>query len=138
MLSKETSKLHSSLLPNPKPSESIPMKKPTATICLTIAVLLGSAGLSWSADFKKGLTAYKSGDFATALREWTPLVKQGNATAQNNLGLMYAKGQGVLQDYKSALKWFRLSTKQSFANAQSNLGFMYEKDTVFCRIIKLR
>jgi hypothetical protein len=28
------------------------MKNLTATICLTIAVLLGSAGVSWSADFQ--------------------------------------------------------------------------------------
>jgi hypothetical protein len=32
------------------------MKHLTATLCLTIAVLLGSAGVSWSADFQKGRT----------------------------------------------------------------------------------
>ena len=64
------------------------MKKLTATLCLTIAVLLGSAGVSWSADYQKGLTAAQSGDFATALREWTPLADKGNADAQYNLGLM--------------------------------------------------
>jgi hypothetical protein len=57
------------------------MRDLTATICLTIAVLLGSAGMSWSADLDQGLTAYKSGDYATALREWTPLAEQGNAGA---------------------------------------------------------
>ena len=30
------------------------MRNLTATICLTVAVLLGSAGVSWSADFEKG------------------------------------------------------------------------------------
>ena len=44
------------------------MKKLTTTLCLTIAVLLGSAGMSWSADFQKGAAAYRSGDFATSLR----------------------------------------------------------------------
>ena len=44
------------------------MRNLTATICLTIAVLLGSAGTSWGANFQKILTAYKSGDFETALR----------------------------------------------------------------------
>ncbi len=53
------------------------MRKLTATICLTIAVLIGSAGVSWSADWNEGLTAYQSGDYATALREWTPLAEQG-------------------------------------------------------------
>jgi len=58
------------------------MKHLTATICLTLAVLLGSVGVSWSADFQKGLTAYDSGDYATALREWTPLAEQGYADDQ--------------------------------------------------------
>ena len=31
--------------------DTLPMKNLTANICLTIAVLLGSAGMSWSADF---------------------------------------------------------------------------------------
>ena len=44
------------------------MKNLTATICLAVAVLLGSAGVSWSQDFQKGFTAYESGDYATALR----------------------------------------------------------------------
>ena len=68
------------------------------TLCLTIAVLLGGAGMSWGADFQKGFTSHESGDYATALREWTPLAEQGNANAQVNLGLMYDKGQGVQQD----------------------------------------
>jgi hypothetical protein len=55
------------------------MRKLTATLCLTLAVLLGSVGMSRSADFQKGLTAYQSGDHATALREWEPLAEQGNA-----------------------------------------------------------
>jgi TPR repeat protein len=71
------------------------MRNLTAILCLTLAVLLGSVGTSESADFHKGLTAHKSGDYATALREWEPLAEQGDADAQNNLGLMYAQGKGV-------------------------------------------
>ena len=63
------------------------MKKLTAILCLAIAVLSGSAGVSFSADFQKGLTAAQSGDFATALLEWAPLAVQGNASAQFNLGI---------------------------------------------------
>jgi TPR repeat protein len=92
--------------------------KTLLTLCLTIAVLLGSVGVSWSADYQKGLTAAKSGDFATALREWTPLAEQGNAVAQYNLGQMYRKGQGVSQDYKTAVKWYRLAAKQGDDSAQ--------------------
>jgi hypothetical protein len=33
--------------------------------------------------FSKGLTAAKSGDFSTALWEWTPLAKQGYSFASS-------------------------------------------------------
>jgi len=51
------------------------MKTLTTTLCLTIAVLLGSMGVSESADFQKGLDANNFGDIPTALREW----KRSNA-----------------------------------------------------------
>lgn len=70
------------------------MRNLTAAICLTIALLLGSAGVSWSADFEKGVTAYESGDYATALREWTPLAEQGDVYAQFNLGVINRTGTG--------------------------------------------
>jgi len=54
------------------------MRNLTATICLAVALLFGSAGVSWSQDFQKGAAAYDSGDYATALREWTPLAQQGD------------------------------------------------------------
>ena len=50
------------------------MKNLITTIFLMIAVLLGSARISWGADLQKGLAAYESGDYVTALREWTPLA----------------------------------------------------------------
>jgi uncharacterized protein len=103
------------------------MKRLTATICLTIALLLGSVGMSWSADFEKGLTAAQSGDFATALREWKPLAEQGDAVAQYNLGLLYGNGWGVPKNNKTAVKWYRLAAEQGNARAQTNLGGMYDK-----------
>ena len=105
--------------------QNLLMKNLTATICLTLAVLVGSTGVSWSADFQKGFEASKSGDYATALREWSPLAKQGLAAAQFNLGLMYAFGRGVPQDYKAAVKWYRLAAEQGDADAQNNLGNAY-------------
>ena len=102
------------------------MRRLTAILCLTIAVLLGSAGVSWGADYQKGYAAYKSGDYATALREWKPLAEQGDASAQYNLGVMYANGKGVPQDGKTALKSFTLSAEQGNAYAQYSLGYMYE------------
>ena len=91
---------------------------------LLFSLLLGVP--SYAADFNKGLTAAQSGDFATALKEWKPLAEEGNAVAQNNLGLMYENGWGVPQDYKEAVNWYRLAIEQGYAIAQYNLGLMYE------------
>ena len=87
---------------------------------------LGLAAPAW-AGFDEGAAAYKRGDYATALREWRPLAKQGNANAQFFLGVMYDKGLGVPQDYAEALQWYRKAAEQGNAGAQHNLGFMYAK-----------
>ena len=94
-------------------------------LTLAIALLVLPAVNATAQDFDKGLAAAQRGDFATALREWTPLAEQGDADAQLNLGLMYKKGAGVTQNYKTALKWYRLAAEQGILEAQTNLGFMY-------------
>ena len=35
---------------------------------------------AFGADLQKGLDAYERGDYATALKEWTPLAGQRDAT----------------------------------------------------------
>jgi TPR repeat protein len=50
---------------------------------------------------------------------------QGDADAQNSLGVMYEEGQGVPQDYAAAASWFRKAADQGDAAAQNNLGVMY-------------
>jgi TPR repeat protein len=34
-----------------------------------------------------------------------------SAVAQSNLGLKYAQGEGVSEDYAEAIKWWRLSAE---------------------------
>tara|TARA_R110000824_G_scaffold375227_1_gene565948 strand:- start:795 stop:1439 length:645 start_codon:yes stop_codon:yes gene_type:complete len=84
-----------------------------------------SSSQTWGADFEKGLVAALSGDYATALKEWTPLAEQGDTFVQYDLGVMYERGVGVPQDYKTAVKWYTLSAEQGYATAQTNLGQMY-------------
>ena len=101
------------------------MKRILSTLCLTI--LLVSSGVCWSADFLKGRDAYEREDYATALKEWTPLAELGYAAAQYNLAQMYRTGQGVTQDYKTAVKWYTPAAEQGIALAQANLAQMYRK-----------
>ena len=59
------------------------------------------------------------------LERMRALAEQGMAIAQYNLGLMYANGDGVPQDYVLAVSWYRVAAAQGRAKAQSNLGLMY-------------
>ena len=61
----------------------------------------------------------------SSFTETLKAAEQGDAEAQNNLGRMYAKGQGVTQNDTEAVKWFRKAANQGFANAQNNLGVRY-------------
>ena len=61
--------------------------------------------------------AVKRRDYATALRLIRPLAKQGDATAQYNLGVFYDNGLGVPQDHVRALMWLNLSAAQGEKNA---------------------
>ena len=90
------------------------------------AVLLLAASSSVAADFAAGWEAYIRGDYATALREWRPLAEQGHAAAQNNLGFMYANGEGVPEDDGQAVFWYRKAAEQGDAKAQYNLGVRYD------------
>ena len=61
-------------------------------------------------------------DSADALRE---KAEKGDATAQSDLGAMYAAGDGVAKDEAEAVKWWRKAAEQGDALAQYNLGNMY-------------
>ena len=60
-------------------------------------------------------------DFRKTLQE----AERGDAAAQNNLGLMYYDGRGVLQDYAEAVRWYRQAAEQGYTDAKRSLGVMY-------------
>ena len=78
-----------------------------------------------SAAIDDGQTAYNAGDFATTLQLWRPLAEQGDARAQNNLGVMYENAKGVTQDVNEAVRLYRLAAAQGYGGAQYNLGLIY-------------
>ncbi len=89
---------------------------------ITILLLLATPVV---ADFAMGVTAYKNGDFETALKEWRPLADQGFADAQWAMASMYQYGDGVSQDFNTAFRWYKLAAEQGNAIAQNSLGEMY-------------
>ncbi len=52
-------------------------------------------------------------------------AQNGDADAQNNLGLAYQYGNGKPQNYSEAARWYRHAAEQGHAAAQNNLGFCY-------------
>ena len=104
------------------------------TKTLLTTALLGASVFSFQStawadtleqQFQQGLTAYEQSNYQTAFKLWLPMAEQGYAKAQFNLGVMYAKGQGVKQDDFEAVKWFRKAAEQGDADAQAILGFLY-------------
>jgi TPR repeat protein len=95
---------------------------------LVLSLLLPSgAALASAGDFNKGLQAFAAGDFKTVLAEWVPLAQLGHVIAQNNLGVMYANGNGVLENDKAAVEWLTQAAEQGFAESQYELGGMYAR-----------
>lgn len=82
------------------------------TILLTLAHLLPCPATALAA---------KSAEFETTKK----LALHEDAAAQNRLGAMYAKGQGVAQDYAQAFIWYQKAAEQGHAEAEYNLGAMY-------------
>ena len=83
------------------------LKRILAAIVLSLMLTGGAA----AGPLEDGLAAHERGDYATALRLFRPLGEQGNASAQYNLGVMYALGQGVPRDNVQAYMWFDLSAR---------------------------
>ena len=53
---------------------------------------------------EEGRNAYSDGDYERALKIFKTLAEQGDAKAQNNLGILYQQGHGVPKDFEEAEK----------------------------------
>ena len=95
------------------------------TAFLIAVLLLGLSGISWSEDYDSALQAYKEGDYLVALAAYEALAANGDANAQNDLGVMYSLGEGVPRNALKAMKWYRLAAEQGHADAQVSLGWMF-------------
>ena len=95
-------------------------------VCLGGAMLLlvASSAIARS-DFDKGSSAYKRGDYQTALAVFIPLAEDGDAKAQSILGMMHDYGEGVPVDHRESARWYRCAAAQDYSVAQYNLGMAY-------------
>ncbi|WP_439815771.1 tetratricopeptide repeat protein [Zavarzinia sp. CC-PAN008] len=93
------------------------------------AALLSFGAAASSGDKPPGREAYDNGDFTTAMTVMMPLARNGDASAQFDVGTMYDFGLGVAADRTEAARWYRRAADQGDATAQYNLAVMYEEGT---------
>jgi len=88
-------------------------------------VLLAAQSMSSFAavagPWEDGMAAYSRGDYVPAIRVFRSLAEQGNAKAQNVLGVMFRKGEGVPKNPVRAHMWFSFAAKRGEAGAGAEL-----------------
>ncbi len=95
------------------------MRKFIILAALAVSTLSAVAG-----PFEDGASAYKRGDYSTAINRWRPLAAS-DPTIQNNYGIMYKDGKGVKRDLGMAATWFSRSASAGSSLGQNNLGGLY-------------
>ena len=91
-------------------------------------------GVARAGPFEDAQAADQKGDYATELRILRPLAEQGNALAELGLGVMYANGHGVPQDYVRAHMWFNIAAAASGASDASVRDAVKWRDLVATRM----
>jgi TPR repeat protein len=75
-------------------------------------------------DLSEALVHYARLDYPTARRMLLPMADNGDAVAQETLGFMYLRGEGVPPDDVTAFRWFRLAALAGRPDAEFEAGKM--------------
>jgi len=86
-----------------------------AAVIVVLSVVVVTAPAR--ADFDRGLRAYKSGDYAGALSEWSDAAESGDVKAQYRLGTLYEDGVGTGQNLVDAWYWYEMAATDGFEAA---------------------
>lgn len=95
------------------------------TICVG-AMLTASLQAQQNGDYYGGLEAFRQGDWEKAIKDWAPLVTQGDAEAIYRLALLYESAPAPYTDPPRALELYRQLATAGNPRAQNNLGRLYE------------
>src|SRR3954467_3283876 len=75
-------------------------------------------------DLQAALAACAQQDYASAFRQLARIAEKGEGQAQYQLGLLYARGDGVVPSLADAVVWYRRAAEQGHAEAQYQLGIV--------------
>ena len=96
------------------------MRKLLLFACAIVALVLNGAA-ALAGPWEDGMVAYNRGDYVPAMKLFRPLAQAGNARAQNVLGVMYRRGEGVTRSSAKAFMWFSLAARKGDTQAKTNL-----------------
>lgn len=112
-----------------KPARPAPAAKTKATPGVAAAPSKPPAGASVTAAISGGRKPDADEAAPTDPKLLAPWLEQraksGDVIAQYRLGVLYALGQGVQQDYQHAAQLFKTSAEGGVAEAQYNIAVMY-------------
>lgn len=86
------------------------------------AVDPGADSIEQSDSAGAAYEAFLGGRYEEAIAIWLPLANSGEASAQFNLGVMYASGLGVNRDMQVAMNWWSRAAAQLHVRAAHNLA----------------
>ena len=91
------------------------------------AVLAGflAGGAPAFADYESALKAFERKDSRAGVSALRAAAHDGDARAQNHLGILFEDGGIVKRDFGRAVFWYRKAAEQGNARGQLNLGRMY-------------
>jgi tetratricopeptide (TPR) repeat protein len=81
--------------------------------------------------YNRGLVFRLKRDYELAMQDFITASRSADGSteslAANQIGFMWAWGEGVAQDYGEAMRWFRLAAERGNAVAMNNIGELYAK-----------
>jgi TPR repeat protein len=95
-------------------------------IVILMSLMIIISGSPGHAELEEARDLMENGKFSEARAALWPAARSGNAEAEELIGVMYAMGLGVEQDYQRAFEWYLRSAMKGHPGAQSGVGWYYE------------
>ena len=86
-----------------------------------------SVDLSRASTLTEAKASLNAGDYRSAIQLFERLAKQGDVSAQYNLGSIHSRGFGTPKNFKVAAAWLQKAAEQGHSEAQFDLGTLYRR-----------
>lgn len=100
-------------------------RSPRFNIVLVLSIVCLTSSACADITPAEDTSQHKRVEDEAIAKEVRKSAEAGNASAQYRLGLLYAGGVGIPQNYEQAKGWFEQAAKQGHIGAQVDLGTLY-------------